>query len=103
MDAYRRHLEQDPAEWAVLDGLTDVVISRFYRDRAVFDVLRDEVLPTLAERGEVQIWSTGCANGEEPYTLALMAERSDIAVRILASDIDSGLWIFRYRPDRDDD
>lgn len=48
-DPYRAYLETHPEEWAVLDGLCRVTISRFYRDRDVFDVLGEEVLPTLAE------------------------------------------------------
>jgi chemotaxis protein methyltransferase CheR len=77
---YRRYLEDDPREWPRLDALTDVTISRFYRDRAVFDFVRDEVLPVLVERareadsGTIRTWSAGCASGEEPYTLAIMWE-----------------------------
>lgn len=86
---YRAHLEGgDPREWSVLDSLSDVVISRFYRDRAVFDFLRDDVLPELAERPPLRVWSAGCANGEEPYTLAILGERTGTAMEILATDID---------------
>jgi chemotaxis protein methyltransferase CheR len=96
---YRDHLERHPEEWPVLDALTDVTISRFYRDRAVFDLLRDDVLPGLAQRsrdagtGVVRAWSAGCANGEEPYTLAILwdqavaAETTDPRLEILATDI----------------
>jgi chemotaxis protein methyltransferase CheR len=78
-DAYREHLEARPDEWAVLDGLMNVTISRFNRDRGVFEFLRDEVL----EPG-MRVWSAGCASGEEPYTLALLCEGLDI----LATDVD---------------
>ena len=92
---YRRHLERTPGEWPTLDALVDVTISRFYRDRAVFDTLRDEVLPALVERsragrfGPVRVWSAGCANGEEPYTVAIMAELADerMGLEILATDV----------------
>jgi chemotaxis protein methyltransferase CheR len=47
---YRSHLERDPAEWPRLDALTNVTISRFYRDRAVYDFLQSEVLPALIEQ-----------------------------------------------------
>ncbi|TVR66128.1 MAG: chemotaxis protein CheR [Gemmatimonadales bacterium] len=105
-DAYRRHLEGHPEEWAVLDGLCRVTITRFHRDRGVFELLREEVLPALAERegeGErkrevlLRAWSAGCASGEEPYTLAL-AERLDptltsrgIRLHITATDADPHL------------
>jgi chemotaxis protein methyltransferase CheR len=75
---YGERLERLPAEWLVLDGLCHITISRFYRDRAVFDMIRDEVLPSLADAvaGDdaqcIRCWSAGCASGEEPYTLALL-------------------------------
>ena len=72
--AYREYLVSHHEEWQVLDSLCRVTISRFYRDRRVFDVLRFEILPTLARRAltdaekEVRCWSAGCCSGEEPYT-----------------------------------
>jgi chemotaxis protein methyltransferase CheR len=81
-DAYGDHLETHPDEWPVLDGLMNVTISRFNRDRGVFEYLRDEVL-----RPGMRVWSAGCAGGEEPYTLALLCDGLDI----LATDIDPAM------------
>jgi chemotaxis protein methyltransferase CheR len=78
LESYRVRLEEDPGEWEVLDGLMNVTISRFNRDRGVFDFLRDEVL-----RPGMRVWSAGCASGEEPYTLALLCDGLDI----LATDV----------------
>jgi chemotaxis protein methyltransferase CheR len=101
--AYGAHLEQHPDEWAVLDTLTHITISRFNRDQGIFAFLEREVLPKLATaviaRGDdgVQAWSVGCASGEEAYTLAIMwllelAPRFPrVAIRILASDIDEAM------------
>ena len=78
IQAYRDYLQNAEEEWRVLDGLSRVTISRFYRDKRVFAMLEKEVLPQLAEqaiaRGEtnLRIWSAGCASGEEPYTLSLL-------------------------------
>jgi chemotaxis protein methyltransferase CheR len=72
-EAYHAHLEAQPGEWEVLDGLMNVTISRFNRDRGVFEFLRDEVL-----RPGMRVWSAGCASGEEPYTLALLCDGLDI-------------------------
>lgn len=100
LEAYRARLEADPAEWGVLDSLCGVTISRFYRDRGVWDALRDEVLPELAqatlEAGQqvLRCWSIGCASGEEPYTLSLtwslaVAPRfPTVRLSILAMDFD---------------
>jgi chemotaxis protein methyltransferase CheR len=97
---YRAHLERTPGEWAVLEGLCRVTISRFYRDRRVFEMLEQAVLPALAEaatvRGEgvLRCWSAGCASGEEPYTLSMLwdlavgARFPGLDLRILATDAD---------------
>lgn len=97
---YQRYLETHPEEWIVLDSLCWISISRFYRDKAVFDFLEQEVLPSLARQALTQgesvlrCWSIGCAGGEEPYSLALLwklkLQTRFPAVRlvILATDID---------------
>jgi chemotaxis protein methyltransferase CheR len=99
-DEYREELAVSPEEWSRLDALCRIPISRFYRDRAVFDALRSELLPRLAERalarGETTLrtWSVGCASGEEPYTLSTiwrfdLAQRfPSLDLRIVATDAD---------------
>jgi len=96
---YRRLLERDPDEWPRLDAMTNITISRFYRDRAVYDYVLAEVLPALAERARgagrstLRVWSAGCASGEEPYTLKIMWELAvaanwpDLRIEVLATDI----------------
>jgi chemotaxis protein methyltransferase CheR len=81
LDSYRKFLEAHPAEWESFAALTPVTISRFYRDRAVFDALERVVLPALGS--PVRAWSAGCASGEEAYTLALLGVDD-----VLATDID---------------
>ena len=76
---YRDRLESDPAEWSRLDGFCHITISRFYRDRRVFDVLGAQVLPELARLAaaggrHVACWCAGCASGEEVYTLKFLWE-----------------------------
>lgn len=85
-EAYRTRLEADPSEWAVLERLCRVTISRFWRDRGLFEALRDEVLPALGPA--VAVWSAGCASGEEPYSLVLAAAEAGVGVSVLATDID---------------
>jgi chemotaxis protein methyltransferase CheR len=100
LSAYRARLDAHAAEWAVLDGLCRIPISRFYRDRWVFQFLEDAVLPELgalaAGRGETELggWSIGCASGEEPYTLAIVwrlgvsRRGPNLRLRVLATDVD---------------
>jgi chemotaxis protein methyltransferase CheR len=87
--SYRGYLERRPDEWAVLDSLTPVTISRFCRDAGVFAFIQKEVLRALGPQA-VNVWSAGCAGGEEPYTLAIISLHALAprrALRILATDI----------------
>lgn len=100
---YRSYLEETPAEWPVLDSLCRITISCFYRDHEVFNQLHSVVLHRLAQaahasaRTHVDVWSIGCASGEEPYTLAIGVKLqaqpplSDTNLRIVASDADATL------------
>ena len=91
VESYRARLEADPAEWAVLDDLTSITISRFFRERDVFTYLCETALPelhALVAPEPVRIWSAGCAAGEEAYTLAIAAQQQRIPVRIVATDWD---------------
>ncbi len=100
---YRLHLETHPGEWDLLDGLCRVVVSRFYRDRPVFLLLEQEILPELLLRLQRQgdktlrVWSAGCASGEEPYTLAILWQQglaprfAKMGLDILATDADPAL------------
>jgi len=100
LTAYRAHLDRNPGEWHVLDAMTCITISRFYRDRGAFAALEGDVLPALAVRARgrgratLRAWSAGCASGEEPYTLALVWDLAvgprfpDLELMILATDLD---------------
>jgi len=103
VSAYRERLEKAPAEWLDLDGLCRVTVSRFYRDRALWERLETRWLPVIAEaardRGarELRVWSAGCASGEEPYTLAVVWERAlagrlpGLALHVLGTDMDAAM------------
>jgi chemotaxis protein methyltransferase CheR len=100
IDAYRAYLDTHPEEWTVLDGLTCITISRFYRDRQVFQQLERLILPAFAEsavrRGGqiIDICSLGCSSGEEPYSLSLLwhlrlqARFPSVRLHIVAVDAD---------------
>ncbi len=80
----------------VIDAMTTNETS-FFRDSAPFESLRDAVLPELVgHRSAVRtlnVWSAGCASGQEPYTIAMLwRERfpelsKTWRFRLLATDI----------------
>jgi chemotaxis protein methyltransferase CheR len=62
--AYCMRLEADADEWTIFDNCCHITISRFFRDRGPFEVLRRRVLPNIGtraqrERRDVQVWSAG--------------------------------------------
>lgn len=88
-------LERSEAEtWQLLDRLT-IKVSRFCRDRAVFDHLHQHLVPLWRRTGRpVRIWSAGCARGEEAYSLALLLAHAGVAGTVLATDIDPAALAF---------
>lgn len=85
-DDYLALLTSDQEEPGRLAANLTVKVSRFYRNAAVFDFLRDEVIAHLRnEFGVLRAWSAGCATGEEAYTLAMLLDDGD---SVDASDID---------------
>jgi len=103
LGAYRARLDASPEEWNALCALCSIPISRFYRDRSLFESLGRDVLPALARgaeaRGEpvFRCWSAGCASGEEPYSVALLWASliepcfPKLRLAIVASDVDARL------------
>jgi two-component system CheB/CheR fusion protein len=75
LDEYRESLERDPGELAALYQDFLIRVTEFFRDPEAFDVLRQDVLPTLREgrspKEAIRIWVPGCATGEEVYSIAI--------------------------------
>ena len=89
--SYCSFLEQDIREQTRLKDFLTINVSEFFRDAAHFEILRNTILPSLSLISPVlNIWSAGCSNGAEAYSVALILEhrlpRRDY--RILATDID---------------
>jgi len=100
-DAYLLRVRKDREERGHLSEFFTVTISRFYRDRKVFDLLEHSIIPAIIknkkEKDEFKVWSAGCANGEEPYSLSILwkarFENKFPKIRpvILATDINEAL------------
>ena len=58
---------------AVRQRLT-VSISRFFRDKRLWEVLAEQVLPEITANrpGLLKVWSAGCARGEEAYSFKIV-------------------------------
>ncbi len=92
---YRAWLETHDDEWIVLARMCRIPISRFYRDRMIFERIGALLSERAARKPDrVRIWSAGCASGEEPYTLAMIWS-ADVAplhpgidLQIVATDVE---------------
>jgi two-component system CheB/CheR fusion protein len=95
---YRDYLEAQPEEFVALFDTILINVTGFFRDQPAWDYIRSEVVPRVVDaRGPaeaIRVWSTGCASGEEAYSLAILfsealgEKRFQDRVKIYATDID---------------
>lgn len=92
-DAERRHM---------ISALTTNV-SGFFREPHHFHQLSKDLVPQMIERLKqgrpVRIWSAGCSNGQEAYSIAMLLLEHDAVFatgnfRLLATDIDPNVIRF---------
>lgn len=74
---YAAIVDTDPAVRAEFTRQIAVCISRLFRDRSLWEVLEEKVLPELAAAwpSPVVAWSAGCARGEEAHSLRILWDR----------------------------
>jgi two-component system CheB/CheR fusion protein len=95
---YAALLAHNPDEYQRLANSFLIKVTEFFRDPELFAYLKTHILPDLIaaakRRGELRLWSAGCATGEEAYSLAILVadmlgESPDVNVRIFATDLDA--------------
>ena len=75
---YEEYLRQNDSELENLINVLTINVSRFFRNSFPFEFFSDQLLPKLiSEKNEskdrsLRIWSTGCACGDEPYSMAIL-------------------------------
>ena len=86
-----RRLQREPDLRTALRDTITINVSEFFRDAAPWPKLRSKLLPELLEtRQTLRIWSAGCSNGQEPYTVAMILAdlQAGSRAQILATDLD---------------
>lgn len=100
---YVAYMQQYPGEAGTLFREFLIGVTRFFRDREVFELLKDKWLPQTLDRAagkESRFWIAGCSTGEEAYTLAILAKEYMLQaginrdLKIFATDIDRDAVLF---------
>jgi two-component system CheB/CheR fusion protein len=75
LNQYARFLRDNKKEIEALFDDLLINVTRFFRDKHVFQALRKRFLPALLKKkgrqAELRVWVPGCATGEEVYSLAI--------------------------------
>ncbi len=94
---YAELLNSDLDEVGTLYDSLSINVTKFYRDKKVWQVFGNKIIPDLLKDSKIseksRIWSCGCASGEEPYSLAIMfseaLDNPKNKIKIQATDINS--------------
>jgi two-component system CheB/CheR fusion protein len=97
LQSYARFLETSPQETEVLFNNLLICVTRFFRDREMWELLEKDLLEKLLEalgpQETFRAWMPGCSTGEEAYSMAMvlsevmerMGRRCE--VKIFATDV----------------
>jgi chemotaxis protein methyltransferase CheR len=87
-------LKPDPR---LVDSVVDIMTTNetfFFRDETPFKALSEALVRLAAVRGSspIRIWSAACSTGQEPYSIAMIAQEAmarapNLKVEIVATDI----------------
>jgi chemotaxis methyl-accepting protein methylase len=73
---YLKIMDLEPGTRHECEMLMTVSISRFFRDRRLWEMLKSHWLPDMIKNGPpaLKVWSAGCACGEEVYSFKIIWE-----------------------------
>ncbi len=98
---YVRYCQENPKEIEILFKELLIGVTGFFRDKAVWDKLKQSTIPDLINRlpagNVVRAWVAGCSTGEEAYSLAMVFKEvlekikplKKHSIQIFATDLDS--------------
>ncbi len=99
LGSYIKFIKSNPKELEILAKDFLISVTGFFRDTESFNFIESEVIPAiiadLTPHQEIRMWVTGCATGEEAYSIAMLLSEQlgerihEHVVKIFATDIDS--------------
>ena len=93
IEGYIDQALREPDELRTLASRLLIGTTDFYRNEALFDDLREIVVPAVKDQPTFSVWCAGCSTGEEPWSVAatllaeLEAAGSSTRLRVLATDV----------------
>ncbi|MGB3518397.1 MAG: CheR family methyltransferase, partial [Elainellaceae cyanobacterium] len=99
LENYLRLLQGSTEEQKLLRQDLLIGATAFFRDPQAWQIIEQEVLPTLLENLEdgqqFRVWVSACATGEEAYSMAILVDEAlrrvnkQVQVKIFATDLDT--------------
>jgi len=101
INTYVRFLQENPKEVEILFKELLIGVTSFFRDTAIWETLKEKVLPGLMrdvpDGYVMRAWVPGCSTGEEAYSLAIIfkealaeiQQHKNVSLQIFATDLDS--------------
>lgn len=94
LEEYAKLIEKDDdIRTGFLDYIT-INVTEFFRNKDIFNEFESVVVNQLYKKfGPLNIWSAACSVGAEPYSLAIILDKTNTKLKnkILATDIDDGI------------
>ncbi len=97
---YVHYLHENPQELDLLFKELLIGVTQFFRDPAVWDILKTNILPELTlnhdKNKPIRAWVAACSTGEEAYSLAIIFKEAllsnqlpnSLKLQIFATDLD---------------
>jgi len=91
LHVYARIIAAAPARLKEFQDYLTINVSEWLRNPEKFQELQQTILPgLLSEKRDLRVWSAGCSNGSEPYSIAMILDELAPSRRhvIIATDLD---------------
>jgi len=90
---YLEVLRNNPQRYKEFVKKLTINVSEFFRNPDRFIDLREQIFPELLKsnsNSKIRIWSAGCSDGSEPYSIGIIAKelQAEKRVAIFATDVD---------------
>ncbi len=97
VNGYVASIQINPQEFARARELLTVTISRFFRDKHLWETLEKLIQQRIAERPghSMRVWHAGCASGEEVYSFKIVWDQ---AVKGLSRSVPVTVWATDSNP-----